>query len=61
MNILFGMPVIWETGGYEGEVLLGGGPGPIQIAGRGDGSGHRDGAPGIHAPSRLPRRGKTSS
>jgi len=22
MNILFGMPVIWETGGYEGEVLL---------------------------------------
>src|SRR6267378_193401 len=26
MNILFGMPVIWETGGYEGEVLLGGAP-----------------------------------
>ena len=26
MNILFGMPVIWETGGYEGEVLLGGSP-----------------------------------
>jgi simple sugar transport system ATP-binding protein len=26
MNILFGMPVIWETGGYEGEVLLGGTP-----------------------------------
>src|SRR6185436_18119616 len=24
MNILFGMPVIWETGGYQGEVLLGG-------------------------------------
>jgi len=26
MNILFGMPVIWETGGYQGEVLLGGAP-----------------------------------
>src|SRR2546429_2551296 len=26
MNILFGMPVIWETGGYEGEVLLAGAP-----------------------------------
>ncbi len=26
MNILFGMPVIWETGGYGGEVLLGGTP-----------------------------------
>src|SRR5258706_15509718 len=26
MNILFGMPVIWETGGYEGEILLGGQP-----------------------------------
>ncbi len=26
MNILFGMPGIWETGGYEGEVLLGGAP-----------------------------------
>jgi simple sugar transport system ATP-binding protein len=26
MNILFGMPVIWETGGYSGEVLLGGEP-----------------------------------
>jgi len=26
MNILFGMPVIWETGGYEGEILLGGNP-----------------------------------
>jgi simple sugar transport system ATP-binding protein len=26
MNILFGMPVIWETGGYEGEILLGGAP-----------------------------------
>jgi simple sugar transport system ATP-binding protein len=26
MNILFGMPVIWETGGYEGEVLLQGNP-----------------------------------
>ena len=26
MNILFGMPVIWETGGYLGEVLLGGEP-----------------------------------
>jgi simple sugar transport system ATP-binding protein len=24
MNILFGMPVIHETGGYEGEVILGG-------------------------------------
>src|SRR5262245_47458036 len=26
MNILFGMPVIWETGGYQGEILLGGAP-----------------------------------
>jgi len=26
MNILFGMPVIHETGGYEGDVLLGGEP-----------------------------------
>lgn len=26
MNVLFGMPVIHETGGYEGEVLLGGEP-----------------------------------
>jgi len=26
MNILFGMPVIWETGGYEGEILLAGKP-----------------------------------
>jgi len=26
MNILFGMPVIWETGGYGGEVLLAGAP-----------------------------------
>src|SRR5215471_18663198 len=24
MNILFGMPVIGETGGYEGEILLNG-------------------------------------
>ena len=30
MNILFGMPVIWETGGYEGEVLLGGAPARFQ-------------------------------
>ena len=26
MNVLFGMPVIWETGGYQGEILLGGAP-----------------------------------
>src|SRR5437016_2741309 len=26
MNILFGMPVIWETGGYQGEILLEGVP-----------------------------------
>jgi len=26
MNILFGMPVIWETGGYQGEILLAGAP-----------------------------------
>src|ERR1041385_6152206 len=26
MNILFGMPVIWETGGYQGEGLLHGAP-----------------------------------
>ena len=26
MNILFGMPVIFSTGGFEGEVLLNGEP-----------------------------------
>jgi len=26
MNILFGMPVIWETGGFEGTILLDGNP-----------------------------------
>jgi len=41
MNILFGMPVIWETGGYEGEILLAGKPvafhSPRRRWGRGSG------------------------
>ncbi len=33
MNILFGMPVIHETGGYEGEVVLAGSPARFQSPG----------------------------
>src|SRR5262245_23883704 len=46
MNILFGMPVIRETGGYEGEVLLDGKvvrfEGPQQAMAAGIGMAHQE-------------------
>jgi simple sugar transport system ATP-binding protein len=46
MNILFGMPVIRETGGYEGEILLDGSPvrfeSPQQAMGAGLGMVHQE-------------------
>ncbi|MGH7680370.1 MAG: ATP-binding cassette domain-containing protein, partial [Candidatus Eiseniibacteriota bacterium] len=46
MNILFGMPVIRETGGYDGEVLLGGKPvafeSPAQAMAAGIGMVHQE-------------------
>jgi simple sugar transport system ATP-binding protein len=46
MNILFGMPVIHETGGYGGEVLLGGEPvhfkSPSEAMGAGIGMVHQE-------------------
>jgi simple sugar transport system ATP-binding protein len=46
MNILFGMPVIHETGGYGGEVLLGGRPvgfeSPAEAMGAGIGMVHQE-------------------
>ena len=46
MNILFGMPVIHETGGYGGDVLLGGAPvrftQPVQAMAAGIGMVHQE-------------------
>ena len=52
MNVLFGMPVIHETGGFGGEVYLNGEKTTIASPRRDD-QRHRHGASGVHAAAGL--------
>ena len=53
MNILFGMPVIQNTGGFEGEIIFEGTTSDYRLSQEGYGTRHRHGTPGIHAFARI--------
>lgn len=58
MNVLFGMPVIHSTGGFEGSVYLNGEETRILFPPRCHGKRYRHGTPGVHAASGLYHHGE---
>ena len=58
MNVLFGMPVIHNTGGFEGSVYLNGEETRILSPHDAMEKGHRHGASGVHAAPGLYHHGE---